>query len=339
MTRPPKLLLTGSRGVVGSALVSYLKAHHPNVEIVHLDSFPFSLQHLHDAIKDQHVTYFVNCAAISSDALCTESPYECHEANVTGVVRQLEIIRRYAPHVRYLSFGSTHEQDRTSPYAATKREMREAISSYRSTYGLYAVVATLGFTESCRRSPTFLSRKITSGAAKIAKALKAGQSFEPLSLFRVDERFHWTWVDDVCDGVWRMLNQGERSNVNGTMVMKRVDHPLGVPRDFSLISPESASVKDFARLSFEAAGVQCQWFQDQEEVGDGQTLREIKVFGDTRVCDACLAYDETPANTVYDTGNAPVAQCPATTDLGWQPRVSFPELVKRMMACEMETTL
>lgn len=319
MTRSKRMLVTGATGVVGSALIKWMKDNHPEVEVIALSTMPFSLQRLHDAIKDQHITYFVNAAGIGGDKDCEERPWECFEANTSGVINQLEVIRRYSPDTRWIGFGTAYESTHQTPYSATKRAMREAVETYRKTYGLYAVIATLGFTESCGRKSSFLSRKITSGVARIAKAIKAGETFEPLTLKDIDERFSFTWAEDVADGVWSMLNQEAFDSRAGD---PRFDHLP--PNDYSLISSETASLREFVTLAFKEVDIPLCSMTDEgtEEL----YTRIVPIPEDWVVL----------VRANGDCKSSPTVDVCATTDLGWQPQVSFPELVKRMMACEME---
>jgi GDPmannose 4,6-dehydratase len=258
--------------------------------------------------------------------------------NAHGVLNQLEVIRRYSPHTRWIGFGTIYEDTHETPYSATKRAMRETVETYRKTYGIYAVVAKLGFTESCLRPSTVISRKITRGVTRIAKAIKAGESFEPLQLRDIDERFSFTWAEDVADGVWRMLSQ---ETFNPAMKDRAVKnwaaeygcgegdwswHLAQQVRDYSLISPETASVRDFVELAFkEAFGIWGEW--------------TLTGFVTNWCYDGC-----NPSTGIYKTlvtvSGSGAHESPidtsATTDLDWQPQVSIPELIKRMMACEME---
>lgn len=328
MAAPQRMLIAGARGVIGSALAAWMKREHPEVGLTHLQPFPFSLQRIHEALKGGTYTHFVNCAGVSGDLACTDSPHECFTANVTGVLNQLEMVRRYSSATRYLQFGSIYEDNHDSPYASTKRMARELVKSYRQDYDLYAVTATLGFTESCVRPSTVLARKVTSGVWRIAKALKAGESFEPLQLRDIDEHFNWTWAEDVADGVWRMLNQGERSVAN-TSRLEPVTRPLSEPRDYTLVNPVSASVREFVELAFKEVDISGQWARDIDNPAP-ESLRYIGAK------DALGLRTLVCVTSHYPPSPSPFVDAAAQRDLNWSPQVSFPELVRRMMACERE---
>ncbi len=312
MTRPKRLILAGGRGGIGSALCRYLTTHQPEIEIVSLHPFPFQYSALQSALS-MGADYFVNCAALGSDSESHEKPLDYMETNVWGIARQLEMVRRYGPQCRYLSIGSVYEAAGTSPYAASKRASREIVRTYRESFGLYALQCSLGFTESFGRADGYLTRKIVKAAVRIKRALDRGEVFEPLQLRDIDQRFMWTWCDDVAEGIWLMLNQE-------------------LPKEYALMSGEVPSVREFVELAFAAVGIDLGWatVSGTEQIG----FREAWIdqgngtgYGETRL----LVHAITSGNALPE----PVIDTRAHTDLDWHPRFTLKDIVAAMVAHEL----
>lgn len=331
MSQPVKMVLTGSRGVVGSAMTKWMRENQPSVDLIHLQPFPFSIQRIAETLKDPHVRYMVNAAGRGDDRQSQDTPYEFHQANVVGPLNQLEVIRRHASHVRWCGFGTAYEGTHHTHYAASKRAQREVVCSYRENHGVYAVIASLDFTESCQRPSTVLSRKIVSGVWRIAKALKRGEPFEELHVRDAHEEFSFTWAEDVAAGVWAMLNQDERSNVSGTYILRRVDEPITRPKDYTLANPRRYTLATFIELAFEEAGIKGGFWDRAEPIAlHGEEVYEWVDDAAKRGHRLVTVVSQSllPSKPLIDVW--------AEMDLRWSPTVSFPELVKRMMACEME---
>ncbi len=116
----------------------------------------------------------------------------------------------------------------TSPYAAAKADAHRLVGEYRSA-GLAASSCILFNHESPLRPPSFVTRKITSAAARIARG-----SDEQLTLGRLDVRRDWGWAPDTVEAL--------RASA-------------GRPGDYVIATGAAHSVEDFARLAFEHAGV------------------------------------------------------------------------------------
>lgn len=166
--------------------------------------------------------------------------------NTTGVgtTRLLEAIRMAQVPARFYQasssemFGATAPpQDESSPfyprspYGAAKLYGYWMARNYREAYGLYAVNGILFNHESPRRGETFVTRKITIAAARIA----AGQQQE-LYLGNLDAARDWGYAPEYVEGMWRMLQADE-------------------PDDYVLATGTSYTVRDFVQFAFEAAGL------------------------------------------------------------------------------------
>lgn len=225
MDKSQTILLSGSTGVIGSSIKDYFTKFFPEVKITCLFT-PFSLQNIHDHLKDGSITYFINAAGAPSNDFSKKEPFTNYQSNTIGVLNQLEMIRRYSPNTKYLNFGSIYENDNT-PYASSKRISRDLIKTYRENYGLFCVQPILGFTEYYNRTPNFITRKISKAVAKIYHEIKEGKTPLLLKLENVEDEFNFTWGGDMADGVWKILQSK-------------------YPESYTIINPKPCSLYDFA---------------------------------------------------------------------------------------------
>lgn len=253
-----------------------------------------------------------NLAAQSHVQVSFDVPEYTADADAVGTLRVLEAVRTlgldkktkiYQASTSEL-FGKVQEapQKETtpfypySPYAAAKQYAFWIVKNYREAYGMYAVNGILFNHESERRGETFVTRKITIAAAKIA----AGRQ-EKLFLGNLDALRDWGYARDYVECMYLMMQQEE-------------------PDDFVVATGEQYSVRDFCTLAFHYAGIELEWTgQGVEEKGmerdTGRVLVEVspEFFRPTDV--VTLLGDPSKAKSV----------------LGWNPRkTSFEELVRIM---------
>jgi GDPmannose 4,6-dehydratase len=345
-----KVIVSGVTGQDGSYMVDYLLANTPHLVYgmvrrtakpdfsnlagaLNNPRFQFVTGDLSDTTSIDNVVrqilpdYFINFAAQSFVKVSWEIPEQTFDVGAAGVLRCLEAIRKHVPQCRFYQASSSEEygkieyspQDELhpmrpqSPYGAAKCAGHHLVRVYRESYGLYAVAGTLYNHESERRSPEFVSRKITLGVARIAAAIKAGQSFEPLELGNLDAKRDWSHAIDFIDGVWKMLNQEK-------------------PNEFVLASGETHTVREFTEKAFAAAGVSGVWWDGG---GKGDPQRQEYILGDGRGL-ATKAY--VPLVRVnpafYRCAEVDILQgnaARARAELGWSPKISFDELVRLMV--------
>jgi GDPmannose 4,6-dehydratase len=189
-----------------------------------------------------------------------------------------------------------------SPYGVAKQYGFWITKNYRESYGMYAVNGILFNHESERRGETFVTRKITLAAARIAQNLQ-----DKLYLGNLDSLRDWGYAKDYIECMWMMLQ-----------------HP--VPEDFVIATGEYHTVREFCTLAFKEAGITLRWEgtgvdEKGMDANTGKILVEVdpKYFRPAEV--EQLLGDPTKAKTL----------------LGWNPtRTSFPELVKIMVRHDME---
>lgn len=264
-------------------------------------------------MKEAQPDEIYNLAAQSHVKVSFDVPEYTADADAVGTLRILEAVRTLGmEHCCKIYQASTSElfgkvqevpQKETtpfypySPYAAAKQYAFWIIKNYREAYGMFAVNGILFNHESERRGETFVTRKITLAAARIAAGTQ-----KKLYLGNLDALRDWGYAKDYVECMWLMLQQDK-------------------PEDFVIATGEQYSVRDFCNLAFENVGIQMEWRgTGVEEQGINKTTGEVIVevspefFRPTDV--VTLLGDPTKAREV----------------LGWNPRrTSFEQLVKRMV--------
>jgi len=189
-----------------------------------------------------------------------------------------------------------------SPYGVAKLYGFWITKNYRESYNMFAVNGILFNHESERRGETFVTRKITLAAARIAQGKQ-----DKLYLGNLDALRDWGYAKDYVECMWLMLQHH-------------------TPEDFVIATGEMHSVREFATLAFKHAGIEIEWQgEGLNEKGidkaTGRVLIEVdpKYFRPAEV-DQLLG-DPTKAKTL----------------LGWNPtKTSFEELVRIMVEADMK---
>ena len=260
-------------------------------------------------------TEVYNLAAQSFVGTSWEQPLATADIDAIGVTNMLEAIRTVKPEARFYQastsemFGLVQEipQKETtpfyprSPYGVAKQYGFWITKNYRESYGMFAVNGILFNHESERRGETFVTRKITLAAARIAQGYQ-----DKLYLGNLNSLRDWGYAKDYIECMWLMLQHE-------------------TPEDFVIATGEYHSVREFATLAFKEVGIELRWEGEGVnekgiDVATGRSLVEVdpKYF---RTCEVDqLLGDPTKAKTL----------------LGWNPRkTSFPELVRIMVEHDM----
>jgi GDPmannose 4,6-dehydratase len=188
-----------------------------------------------------------------------------YTANVTGLgtLRMLEAVRQQSPKSRFYPasssemYGKAAPRQRAdtqfqpqSPYGVAKVFAHELVRSYRDGHGLFACAGILFNHESPRRGESFVTRKITRSAARIALGMQ-----QKLYLGNLDARRDWGYAPEYVDAMWRMLQRDE-------------------PADFVVATGTAHTVREFLELAF--AHVNLRW---QDHVAtDARYLRPAEVW-------------------------------------------------------------
>lgn len=288
--------------------------------------------------------YLINFGAQSFVGCSWDLPLQTFDVNATGVLRCLEAIRKNKPNCRFYSAGSSEEfgdvltipQDIThplrprSPYGASKAAARSIVKVYRESYGLYAVHGILFNHEGVKRGEEFVTRKITKGVARINKKIVLGEQFAPIELGNLDSKRDWSDSEDFVDGVWRMMNQEAwRQDLQPELYRENTfdKHLVKNIKDYVLSSNETHTIREFVELAFSAVGIEGVWHghgQSEEFSISSQCAEKLNAPSSILVKINPKFYR--PAEVDVLIGDS----TPAREELDWSPKVSFPELVKKM---------
>ena len=334
-----KALITGITGQDGSYLAEFLLEKDYDVHgvirrssvdyrerIAHLE--PLDRFHLHygdlnDSMSLLRIISLVrpdeiyNLAAQSHVQVSFDVPEYTANADATGVLRILEAVRLcglenscriYQASTSEL-YGKVEEVPQNentpfhpySPYAVAKLYGYWIVKEYREAYNMFCCNGILFNHESERRGDTFVTRKITLAAARIAQGKQ-----EKLYLGNLDSLRDWGYAPDYVECMWLILQHDK-------------------PDDFVIATGVQHSVREFCELAFKNVGIELEF------KGDGLNEKGIdKTTGKVIVEVSPDFYRPTDVvNLLGDPSKA-------IRELGWNPvKTSFEELVRRMVQNDM----
>ena len=254
-----------------------------------------------------------NLAAQSHVKVSFDVPEYTADVDATGTLRLIEAVRICGrEHLTRIYQASTSElfgkvqevpQRETtpfyprSPYAVAKLYAFWIMKNYRESYGMYCVNGILFNHESERRGETFVTRKITMAAARIARGRQ-----DKLYLGNLNARRDWGYARDYVECMWLIMQQPE-------------------PDDYVIATGEYHTVREFCTLAFRRAGINLEW--------RGEGIDEQGV--DTETGRVLVEVDPKyfrPAEVEQLLGDPTKAR----ERLGWDPRkTSFEALVNLMV--------
>jgi len=275
----------------------YQDPHTPNPKLfLHYGDLTdgVNLTNLIHEIKPNEV---YNIGAQSHVQVSFTMPQYTAQVDAVGSVALLESIRASGINCRFYQastselYGSTpppQNEDSPfrprSPYAAAKLMAYWSTVNYREAYGLHATNGILFNHESPRRGETFVTRKITRAVAKIATGSK-----EKLYLGNLDAVRDWGFAKEFVESMWLMLQQDK-------------------PGDYVVATGIGATVRDFAQVAFDHAGLN---YKNYVEL-DKRYIRPTEVDG--------LIGDPSKAEKI----------------LGWKAKTHWKELAKLMVDADIE---
>ena len=263
-------------------------------------------------------TEIYNLAAQSHVKVSFDVPEYTADADANGVLRLLEAVRIagladtcriYQASTSEL-YGKVQEvpQSETtpfyprSPYAVAKLYGFWIMKNYRESYNMFCCNGILFNHESERRGETFVTRKITLAAARIAQGYQ-----DKLYLGNLNSLRDWGYAKDYVECMWLILQQPE-------------------PEDFVIATGEYHTVREFTTLAFKEVGIELEWRGDGlDEKGYDKATGKALVEVDPKYF--------RPAEVDQLLGNPAKAKA----KLGWNPqKTSFEELVKLMVRHDMK---
>ena len=332
-------LITGITGQDGSFLAEFLLEKGYDVHgairrssvdfrerIAHLEGHPNF--HLHYAdlgdsmsmlqvVKKVQPNEIYNLAAQSHVQVSFDSPEFTADVDATGVLRVLEAVRLcgladtcriYQASTSEL-YGKVEEVPQNentpfhpySPYAVAKLYGFWIVKEYREAYNMFCCSGILFNHESERRGETFVTRKITLAAARIAQG-----KLDKLLLGNLSSLRDWGYAKDYVECMWLILQNSK-------------------PEDFVIATGEQPSVREFATLAFRNVGINLRW--------EGEGIDEKGIDEATgRVLVEVSPDFYRPTDVVNLWGDPTKAKA----KLGWNPsKTSFEQLVKIMTDADM----
>ncbi len=258
-----------------------------------------------------------NLAAQSHVQVSFDSPEFTADVDAVGVLRILEAVRQtglgdkcriYQASTSEL-YGKVEEVPQNentpfhpySPYAVAKLYGFWIVKEYREAYNMFCCSGILFNHESEHRGETFVTRKITLAAARIAQGKQ-----DKLYLGNLSSKRDWGYAPDYVECMWRILQHD-------------------TPEDFVIATGEQHTVREFAQLAFENVGISLRWegsgaSEKGIDSATGKVLVEVSpdFYRPTDVVN--LWGDPTKARAV----------------LGWNPqKTTFRDLVKKMSDADM----
>ncbi len=335
-----KALITGITGQDGSYLAELLietgydghgTIRRSSVDfrerIAHLEGHPQFHLHYADLTDSMSVIQVLNTvrpdevynlAAQSHVQVSFDSPEYTANVDATGVLRLLEGIRQtglsktcrfYQASTSEL-YGKVEEVPQNentpfhpySPYAVAKLYGFWIVKEYREAYDMFACSGILFNHESERRGETFVTRKITLAAARIAQGKQ-----EKLYLGNLDSLRDWGYAKDYVECMWLILQQPE-------------------PEDYVIATGEQHSVREFCIYAFRRVGIELEF------VGEGVNEKGIDKATGKVVIEVSPDFYR-PTDVVNLWGDPTKAK----QKLGWDPKkkTSFEQLVNLMVDADM----
>lgn len=264
-------------------------------------------------IKDTQPDEIYNLAAQSHVQVSFDVPEYSGDVDAIGVLRILEAVRLLGLEKKtkiyqastselYGKVEEVPQNEKTpfhpySPYAIAKQYGFWMMKEYREAYGMFCVNGILFNHESERRGETFVTRKITLAAGRIAEGLQ-----DHLELGNLDSKRDWGYAKDYVECMWLIMQQKE-------------------PDDFVIATGVQHTVREFTEHAFKANGIELRW----EGTGIDEKGYD-KATGKMLVCVNKAWYRPTDVDNLWGDPTK------AKTVLGWNPLTTSYEQLVTIMA-------
>ncbi len=338
-------LITGITGQDGSYLSEFLLEKGYDVHgiirrssvdyrerIAHLEGKPHFHLHYGDLSDSMGLIQVIgkvrpdeiyNLAAQSHVQVSFDSPEFTADIDATGVLRVLEAVRAcglastcriYQASTSEL-YGKVEEVPQNentpfhpySPYAVAKLYGYWIVKEYREAYNMFCCSGILFNHESERRGETFVTRKITLAAARIAQGKQ-----DKLYLGNLSSLRDWGYAKDYVECMWLILQHDQ-------------------PEDFVIATGVQHSVREFCDLAFREVGITLHF------AGEGQDEKGICVAGPAHLVGKTIVEVSPDFYRPTDVVNLWGDPTKAKAELGWNPsKTTFEELVRLMVRSDMK---
>ena len=263
-----------------------------------------------------------NLAAQSHVQVSFDSPEFTADVDATGVLRVLEAVRQcglaetcriYQASTSEL-YGKVEEVPQNentpfhpySPYAVAKLYGYWIVKEYREAYNMFCCSGILFNHESERRGETFVTRKITLAAARIAQGKQ-----DKLYLGNLSSLRDWGYAKDYVECMWLILQHK-------------------TPEDFVIATGVQHSVREFCYLAFKHVGIELEFR------GEGADEKGVCVAGPEQLIGKTLVEVSPDFYRPTDVVNLWGDPTKAKAELGWDPgKTSFEDLVRIMVEADM----
>ena len=299
-----------------------------HIEIMDFDFADF--EGICEIFKQNNIDEFYNLAAQSFVATSFENPLFTVSVNGMGVAYILEAIRLFSPKTKFYQastsemFGKAQEfpqSEKTafyprSPYACGKVFSHYMSVNYRESFGIFACCGILFNHESPFRGKDFITRKISSGMARLSlakakssKSLKNALSDTPIELGNLNACRDFGFAGDYVEGMYAMMQQA-------------------TPDTYVLATGQTHSIRDFATMAGKCAGFEIVWQGDGlDEVGVDSKSGKVLVKVNPRFF--------RPVDVDMVVGDASKAR----KMLNWRPKVTFDGIVEMMVKADIKELL
>ncbi len=286
--------------------------NHRNLSIKYIDLCEF--HNICNLIKEILPDEIYNLAAQSFVASSFDNPFTTINSNTIGYLNLLEAVRVYSPKTKIYFAGSSEQfgkvletpQTETtpfyplSPYGTSKLASYFLGLNYKESYKMFIANGLLFNHTGFLRGEEFVTRKITKKVAEIKWFFDNNFIIDPLILGNLDAKRDWGSAKDFVEGMWLMLQQDK-------------------PDNFILATGETRTIREFVDETFKCADIEIMWI--------GQDVDEYAITKKDKIVVIRVSKEFYRPNDVnLLCGNYSKAK----KILGWEPKITFKNLVKEM---------
>ena len=305
----------------------YMDPHEEHVNFkLHYGDMTDSSNLIH-VVQETQPDEIYNLAAMSHVKVSFDTPEYTANADGIGTLRLLEAIKilKLEKKTKFYQASTSEmyglvqevpQSEKTpfyprSPYGVAKLFAYWTVINYREAYNIFASNGVLFNHESPKRGETFVTRKITRAVAAIAQGIQ-----DTLYLGNLDAKRDWGHAKDYVEAMWLILQQE-------------------VAEDFVIATGKTTTVRDFVKMAFAEIGIEIEFSgKDEKEKGIisscNNPLYQLPIGKEIIAIDPGY-YRPTEVDLLI--GDATKAK----EKLGWTPKYTLAEMIKEMVASDLDT--